>query len=100
PNGFGLWGHPSSSQSAIIVPLPGSDSIYYIFTTEAFGISAPRFSYSIVNMNLSGGLGDVIVKNILINQSVSEQLSAVRHSNGIDYWIIVHEFGSNGFKNY
>ena len=32
PNGTELYGDPSSTQSALVVPLPGSDTIYYIFT--------------------------------------------------------------------
>ena len=35
PGGTGLLGDPSSSQSAIIVPRPDSDTIYYIFTVAA-----------------------------------------------------------------
>lgn len=31
-NGDSLWGHFSSAQSALIVPKPGSNTIYYIFT--------------------------------------------------------------------
>ena len=31
PNGFRLMGHRSSSQSAVIVPKPGSQTLYYIF---------------------------------------------------------------------
>ena len=32
PNGTGLFGDPSSTQSALVVPKPGSDTIYFIFT--------------------------------------------------------------------
>ena len=35
-NGSGLSGHPSSAQSSIIVPQPGNDSIYFVFTSDAF----------------------------------------------------------------
>ena len=31
-NGTGLYGHPSSTQSAVIVPRPGSTTLYYVFT--------------------------------------------------------------------
>ena len=31
PNGTGLMGGYSSTQSAIVVPFPGNDSMYYIF---------------------------------------------------------------------
>jgi len=36
-NGTGLKGDPSSTQSAIIIPQPGNDSVYFIFTTTDFG---------------------------------------------------------------
>src|SRR5258705_6855271 len=35
PNGFGLWGHPSSTQSGVVVAKPGSTTQYYIFTVAA-----------------------------------------------------------------
>src|SRR5690349_5294703 len=35
PNGTGLMGDPSSTQSAVIVQKPGSTTIYYIFTVDA-----------------------------------------------------------------
>ncbi|MFY8029734.1 MAG: hypothetical protein ACOVPB_11205, partial [Bacteroidia bacterium] len=31
PNGTGLFGDPSATQSAIIVPKPGNPNIYYVF---------------------------------------------------------------------
>ena len=35
PNGTGLLGHASSTQSALITSQPGSNNIFYIFTTPA-----------------------------------------------------------------
>ncbi len=35
PNGFGLNGSQILNQNSIIVPLPNSDSIYYLFTINA-----------------------------------------------------------------
>ena len=35
-NGDGLMGHTSALQSSIIVPWPGNDSLYYVFTTDAY----------------------------------------------------------------
>src|SRR5436190_12382032 len=34
PNGAGLLGNYSSTQSALIIPKPNSSTIYYIFTTS------------------------------------------------------------------
>jgi PKD repeat protein len=97
PNGFGLLGGYSSSQSAMIVMLPGSTSQYYIFTVgQTFG----DFNYSMVDMTLQGGNGDVTVKNMLASSSVCEKLCSVKKPNGLDYWIIVHDAFTNEFDAY
>jgi hypothetical protein len=41
PNGTGLLGHTSSTQTALIVPAPGDDSLYYVFTSGAGPYVAP-----------------------------------------------------------
>ena len=98
PNGFGLLGHSSSTQSAIIISKPGSNTIYYIFTTPAEGFGG--LTYSIVDMTLQGGLGDVTIKNALLQTPVTEKLTAVKHANGCDVWVIAHEWNSDGFLAY
>ncbi|PKL84517.1 MAG: hypothetical protein CVV22_12685 [Ignavibacteriae bacterium HGW-Ignavibacteriae-1] len=101
PNGTNLKGHESSTQSAIIIKKPGSDNLYYIFTVGkgTYGDRTPKdFCYSVVDMNLNNGFGDVFIKNVKIhNADVVEKLTAVMHSNGKDYWIIAHEINSENF---
>ncbi|MFH1320704.1 MAG: gliding motility-associated C-terminal domain-containing protein [Bacteroidota bacterium] len=101
PNGTGLMGHSSSTQSAIIVQQPGSDSLYYIFTAEE-AANSNGLRYSIVDMSLNGGLGDVIVssKNILLYTPSTEKLTAVKHANDSDIWIVTHEFNTDSFYAY
>src|SRR6187549_3169721 len=62
PNGFGLLGDNNSAQAAIIVPDPGNANQYYIFTTPTNGSGA--MNYSVVDMTLQSGLGDVTDKNV------------------------------------
>jgi hypothetical protein len=104
PNGDSLLGHLSSTQAALIVPKPGSSRYFYVFTTDAFfqDFLKNGFRYSVVDICLDGGLGDVIPnqKNILLIDTVAEKLTAVRHSNGQDYWIITHKFFSDAFYSY
>lgn len=59
-NGGGINGHLSSQQSSIIIPLPGSDSLYYVFTSDASEnyatwispVPVPAgYNYSIVDMS-------------------------------------------------
>lgn len=96
-NGTGLMGNSSSSQSATIVPKPGSNSLYYIFTIEA--VARPNgFRYSIVDITLDGGNGAVTTdKNILIYTPTCEKIAINKHSNNIDFWIVTHGFDNNNF---
>ncbi len=100
PNGSGLMGHSSSTQSSIIIPKPGSSRFFYLFTTDA---SENNFQaglrYSKVDMCLDGVLGDVISNeiNVKLLDSVTEKLISIKHSNGNDYWIITHKNNSDKF---
>jgi hypothetical protein len=98
PNGTGLNGDISTTQSALIVKKPSSTGIYYIFTLPAEGTG--NFCYSVVDMSLDGGNGDVTTKNTVLMGNVTEKLSAVHHCNGTDIWVMVHGFGNNQFAAY
>lgn len=100
PNGNNLMGHPSSTQSAIIVPKPNSNNIYYIFTTPAVA-NSNGLRFSEVDMNLNGGFGDITNnKNILLATPVCEKLCAVKNSSGDGYWVVTHKFGDNTFLSF
>lgn len=99
-NGNGLMGHPSSTQSATIVPKPGSSNLFYIFTTDNEH-DPDGFRYSIVDMNLDGGNGAVTSdKNVLVYTPSIENLGVTKHGNGTDFWIITHGWNSNSFIAY
>ena len=99
PNGTNLFGHPSSSHAATIVPLPGSATLFYVFTLDAF-VGVHGFCYSIVDMSLNGGNGDVTTKNVQIYTPANEKLSIVKHANNSDYWVVTHEWNSNNFVSH
>ncbi len=98
-NGSGLTGDNSRSttQGLLMVPQPESDSLIYVFSTVVLNDS---LRYHIVNTNLDGGLGGVTTKNIAIHGKSTEKLAAVHHCNGIDVWIITHEYLTNNFIAY
>lgn len=102
PNGTGLMGGPSSTSSAIVIPKPGSKTRYYIFTVPAMNEPAITHSaFSELDMDLDGGLGDVTSqKNILLFTQSTERVAAVKHANGIDYWIVTKRFLDNSFLVY
>lgn len=97
PNGFGLAGDPSSTQSGVIMSKPGAPGRYFIFTTMS------TFAFSEVDMSLNGGLGDVVTqtKNTYIPPSSgTEKLTAVKHASENAYWVVTHEMQSNAFYAY
>jgi WD40 repeat protein len=95
-NGDGLSGSIYSTQSVIIIPKPGDQHLYYFFTinsdNEKIGLQ-----YSVVDISLDNGSGEVIEKNIPVFFPVAEKINATRHKNGKDFWIITHELYSNRF---
>lgn len=107
-NGFGLMGgnaggltQSSTTQSCIIVPKPGNKNIYYIFTNDCNELNnTGGFRYSIVDMTLNGGLGDVTTKNTLLFAPGTEKVTGVHHSNKIDIWVISHGKLDNKFYAY
>lgn len=105
PNGEHLKGDPSSTQSAIIVPRPGSSHLYYIFTIDnsddGYG-GLDGLNYSLVDMTLDNYRGDVVLftKNILLTAPLCEKVTAVGHSNGTDIWVIAPKYGTNSFYSY
>lgn len=106
PNGNGLAGHSSATQSCIIIPKPGSTTRYYIFTVGSHdqfpgNLYAIPFSYSEIDMTLNGGMGDVLpaTKNTLLFTSSTEKIVAVTHANGHYFWVIGQEM-SGTYRTY
>ncbi|GGI57115.1 T9SS type B sorting domain-containing protein [Winogradskyella haliclonae] len=90
-NGSGLHGSPSSTQSAIIIPKPMDDDIYYIFTvdTNSFDQTDLGFKYSEVDITRNGGLGEVTQKNVTLLQDSSEKISAVlKDCQSQSIWVV------------
>ncbi len=109
PNGSGLLGG-NGTQNCIIVPYPGNQKKYYIFTV---GIeeSIPPYPcvglyYSIINMALDGGRGDIepFFKNMALSSSdkATYKITAVRHQNNTDVWVIVRNLSApdNEYHSY
>jgi gliding motility-associated-like protein len=100
PNGTGLSGDLSSTNNTVIVPMPGNDSMYYLFTIGSAAIDPTVFSYSIIDMKADSGFGDVVVKNALIEDNVLEKLAAIRHCNKRDVWIVIQKWNTDQYYSY
>ena len=77
----------------LIIPFPSDLNKYFLFSLNITTIH--DFHYSIIDMNEDNGLGAVVSKNILIkNDSVCDAMTAVKHGNGRDWWVIIKSWGN------
>ncbi len=100
-NGTDMDGSFSSTQSSLIVPRPGSERFFDLFTVGDYFVDqlTTGFRHSVVDMCGDGGLGEVLMneKNILLLDTVEEKVACVGHLNGTDQWIITRKLYSDAF---
>jgi hypothetical protein len=88
----------ASEQALVILPFPNDTNLYYVFhytSTDTVlaqgGYEANNLYYSIVDMRLDSGRGDLTEKNVPILQHQilsASRIAACRHANGRDWWIV------------
>lgn len=94
----------SSQQGVIIMPAPTDANKYYIFVLEAgeqlnSWTTNGKLRYNIVDMSLSGGMGAVTVKNIVLDTNTMEKMTMAK-GNGCYNWLIVHDYKNAQFRAY
>jgi gliding motility-associated-like protein len=107
PNGSNLLGgfFNSCTQGALIVPFPEDNQRYYLFTLEELEAQSVNpladngLRYSIVDMTLNGGLGDVQVAtmNTPLATDLTEKLIVIRSTEIQGFWVIAHKKNANEF---
>jgi gliding motility-associated-like protein len=108
PNATGLAGDLGATQPCIIVPWPGDSTLYYIFTvdilqfTDSVTYKTDGLTATIIDLKERGGLGDATSTflNKPLLSPVTQKLTAVKHRNGKDYWVIVHKWDSDEFHSW
>ena len=91
PNGTNTTAIPSAWEgNCIIVPHPGDPALYYVFIMGKF----QPFSYSLVDMRLDNGRGDVVPNEHFVYLGSPTQqiqgLTATRSCNFDGYWLAVN----------
>lgn len=97
PNGSGLISHLSAGQCGLIMPIPSSNK-YVVFSNTEYS-SPGQLHYSVVDMSLNSGFGDVIPtqKNISLGTGWTEKQCAIYNCNGNYYWVLMHKWNSSDF---
>jgi gliding motility-associated-like protein len=103
-NGTDLYGSLGATQSAIFIPAPNNVNKYFIFTADFYYPDIPQYNnhgirYSVIEKtNYQWEVTDE--KNQLILSENAQKLTAVKHANGQDYWLLTHGFGVNNGGKY
>jgi len=104
PGATELFGDVGVTQPCIVVPRPGPDSLYYVFTVDVLAFMPDNtyttrgINYTIVDMRLRGGMGDAeAFINLELLKPACQKITSVKHSNGTDYWVIAHRWDSDEF---
>ncbi|MVM33262.1 T9SS type A sorting domain-containing protein [Spirosoma sp. HMF4905] len=101
-------GRGALSQGSLFVPVPGQPSQYYFFhlvetnRTNTGPADFARLTYSIIDMGLDEGRGDVVTakKDSTLAQGLAGRLTAIPHQNGYDYWVLTHQYNTDAFLIY
>lgn len=91
----GIGGSANSAQAALIIPVPGDETLYYIFTTkDVYGDGTFELRYSLFDLKMNGGTGGMREENQLLFARSTERIT------GNAGWLIAHEYGNNSFRAY
>lgn len=96
--GTNLLNNMSIFTTPVVVPHPGNTSQYYIFYIRSNGLV-----YSLFDISLNGGLGDIVPgkKNIALtgwNMIADNKITAVKGCNGV--WLVVRSYITNEYLSF
>ncbi len=92
----------SASQAAVIAQVVGNPNQYYIFSLEqASGINYSHLAYSVVDMTLDGGNGDILpgLRGVPLDSFLSEKMISIKGS-GCNTWLVTAKRDSLAFFVY
>lgn len=93
------------NQSLMCIPDVSVEGIYQVFDIDPLSIegeywvAGSNLSMTTIDMNRNDGKGEVIDCNIEIidDDLLTSTMQATRHSNGVDWWIIVGKYNSDQY---
>lgn len=99
-NGDLIGGDSTAAQSALIIPVPENETLFYILTTDmVHGDGTYNMRYSLVDMKFDVARGAVMVKNRPLFTNSTEKIAATGVGGGL-IWLFTHEYGNNNYRAY
>ncbi len=97
-------------QGSLIIPKPNNSSLYYLFHTAIIldlnntpnEYKGEYFYYSLIDISKNNGKGEVIEKNKALSSEFVDigKITACRHANGEDWWILVADFNNSKINTF
>lgn len=84
----------AGSSDLIFVAVPGSTTLYYLFSIS----STSALQYQVIDMSRNSGEGEVISSVVTSSQNNSRQFTIIRHQYADALWVITHENSNTRFK--
>lgn len=88
-------------QGALVLPDPVDSNEFYLFHMDmnTNNLTSQALLVTKIDMRLDSGLGGVTYKNnpVYSHLLVGGQLTAVKHANGRDWWIVLHHLNTDEF---
>lgn len=96
------------SQSYILLPIPDEpNKVIYIYGDPNFLNEGNTIGYTtlygaIADMGLNGGLGSIVQRELALGTDTTTvgHITAVRHGNGRDWWVLIPRFEGDTFYKY
>lgn len=88
------WNGAQATQATTIARMPADTNKYFVFSLSTGG----QLYYSVIDMTLDGGLGDIIPgkKSIVLTSGLTEKMTVVKGCNNI--WLITRALNSNQYR--
>lgn len=80
-------------------PVPGSPGLHYLF----YGVAPPvngaaiAIKYALIDMNMAGGLGDLLSYNTVVDSGFGNYFTLIARSGTPDFWVVSHKNNTDSF---
>jgi len=91
-------GWPAEQGNYLILPRPENYGHYYVLLNAHDALKQAGIVE--VDATANGGAGAVIGTTTWYAQNTTAKLAATPHANGMDYWVLQHEDGTDAFRAY
>ena len=88
------------TQPTVIVPagLRQYHVFYWAPGLQQDGTRAYDLTYAVVDMRQQGGDGAVVRKGLVLTRTFCPRVTAVRHANNRDFWVLTRDLDTRGFQ--